>query len=328
MARCEQGYLCEVCGEDVEEITESDLYLRYVLGEVDPEQLHQLPERHIRCNPALGQFIVADDFPSLTVTGAFSKSELDPEFVAQEESRVTRGYLRLKQVTHASLPITEYPPPEVRDRWKNPEEKSAVNQNAEPIVPKPSPQILFLDDDLARARAFLTRHPEAVWVETAEACIARLAEEWDQVHLDHDLGGEIYVDCARPDCGMEVVRWLCAEPRGHVNEALFIIHTHNAEAARLMLQSLREHGYQAVYRPFGVDLFDWLADEEANEELDEGDSATSPPQSDSKTGPTGWLRRLSRAFRERASREAIRPEAESPVPKGSPTGSDAQGDQA
>ena len=34
MARCDQGYLCEVCGRDVEAITESDLYLRYVLGEV------------------------------------------------------------------------------------------------------------------------------------------------------------------------------------------------------------------------------------------------------------------------------------------------------
>ena len=101
MARCEQGYLCEVCGEEVEEIADSDLYLRYVLGEVDPEQLHQLPERHIRCNPALGQFIVADDFPPLTAEGAFAKSALDPEFVAQEEKRVTRGYRRLKQLERA-----------------------------------------------------------------------------------------------------------------------------------------------------------------------------------------------------------------------------------
>ena len=39
MARCEQGYLCEVCGQDVGEIPGSDLYLRYVLGEVPPEEL-------------------------------------------------------------------------------------------------------------------------------------------------------------------------------------------------------------------------------------------------------------------------------------------------
>ena len=62
MALCEQGYLCEVCGGDVEGITDSDLYLRYVLGEVPPEKLHILRERHIRCNPALAQFIVDPAF--------------------------------------------------------------------------------------------------------------------------------------------------------------------------------------------------------------------------------------------------------------------------
>ena len=47
MALCEQGYLCDVCGGDVEEITHSDLYLRYVLGEVAPEKLHVLRERKL-----------------------------------------------------------------------------------------------------------------------------------------------------------------------------------------------------------------------------------------------------------------------------------------
>jgi len=41
MAQCEQGYLCEVCGRDVEDITVSDLYLRYVLGAVAPETLYK-----------------------------------------------------------------------------------------------------------------------------------------------------------------------------------------------------------------------------------------------------------------------------------------------
>ena len=62
MAKCEEGYLCDVCGGDVGEITDSDLYLRYVIGEVDPETLHTLRERHIRCNPVLAQFIVDDGF--------------------------------------------------------------------------------------------------------------------------------------------------------------------------------------------------------------------------------------------------------------------------
>ncbi len=121
MAICEQGYLCEVCGGDVEDLTESDLYLRYVLGEVDPERLHQLPERHIRCNPVLAQFIMAPEFPPVTVEGAFAKSVLDPEFVAREETRVTRGYRRLLEVIQLGLPIVDYPLPDQRVRWQTPE---------------------------------------------------------------------------------------------------------------------------------------------------------------------------------------------------------------
>ncbi len=119
MAVCEQGYLCEVCGGDVAEITDSDLYLRYVLGEVDPETLHVRPERHIRCNAVLAQFIVTEGFEPVVVEGPFGKAGLDPTFVTAEEARVTRGYLRLRELLHLELPITEYPLPEVRSRWQD-----------------------------------------------------------------------------------------------------------------------------------------------------------------------------------------------------------------
>jgi hypothetical protein len=118
MAQCEEGYLCEVCGKDVEDLSESDLYLRYVLGEVDPETLHVRPERHIRCNPTLAQFIVAEGFAPVVVEGPFGKAGLDAEFVAEEERRVTRGYLRLREILGTELPITEYPLPEARARWQ------------------------------------------------------------------------------------------------------------------------------------------------------------------------------------------------------------------
>lgn len=121
VARCEEGYLCDVCGRDVEDITESDLYLRYVLGEVDPETLHVSPERHIRCNPTLAQFVVADGFEPVVVEGPFAKSELDPDFVREEEQRVTRGYLRLREIFRMiePIPITDYPLPGALDRWRH-----------------------------------------------------------------------------------------------------------------------------------------------------------------------------------------------------------------
>ena len=113
MAGCERGYLCVVCGQEVEEITDSHLYLRYVLGDVEWDVLNRSPERHIRCDPILAQFIRDDSFAQVEVEGAFSKAELDPEFVQAEEARVTRGYLRLQELTAAGLSISEYPFPEV-----------------------------------------------------------------------------------------------------------------------------------------------------------------------------------------------------------------------
>lgn len=119
MARCDQGYLCDVCGQEVETIDESDLYLRYVVGEVDPETLHDQPERHIRCHPTLAQFIVADGFEPVRAEGYFDKAQLDPAFVRAEEGRVTRGYLRLRELPGSGLAITDYPLPEVRGRWQD-----------------------------------------------------------------------------------------------------------------------------------------------------------------------------------------------------------------
>lgn len=119
MARCEEGYLCDVCGGEVEELVDSDLYLRYVIGMVDPETLHTARERHIRCNPPLAQFIVHADFPAVTVEGPFHKSNLDPDYVRQRDELVTRGWIRLREVTRLGLAIVEYPLPEIRERLRS-----------------------------------------------------------------------------------------------------------------------------------------------------------------------------------------------------------------
>ena len=87
MARCDEGYPCEVCGQHVEVITESDLYLRYVLGEIVMEKLHLQAERHIRCNPALAQYIVAEGWEPVHCEGMFDKRAFDPTYVAAEEQR-------------------------------------------------------------------------------------------------------------------------------------------------------------------------------------------------------------------------------------------------
>jgi hypothetical protein len=107
--KCDEGYVCEVCGRDVEAVVDSDLYLRYVLGEVPLDRLHLQRERHIRCNPAVAQYIVDERFPLLVHDGPFGKANFDPQFVACEEERVTSAWRRLQDIPTLGIPITEYP---------------------------------------------------------------------------------------------------------------------------------------------------------------------------------------------------------------------------
>src|SRR5262245_5472134 len=118
MAKCEQGYLCDVCGKDVEDITDSDLYLRYVMGEVRPDQLHRMPERHIRCNTPLAQYIVDSAFAPVHIEGAFAKQSIDSSYVVQQEALVTRAWRRLQEIAATPVHVIDYPLPEVRERWR------------------------------------------------------------------------------------------------------------------------------------------------------------------------------------------------------------------
>jgi hypothetical protein len=121
---------------------------------------------------------------------------------------------------------------------------------------------LFLDDDPARAQAFLSENPQAVWVQTVDDCLDCLLEPWDEVHLDHDLGGRTFVDTTDTDCGMEVIRWLCKEQRAHLKKTYFFVHTHNSVAGLLMVLQMTDCGYRAEFRPFGLDLAQALAQNE------------------------------------------------------------------
>ena len=116
MAKCDEGYRCEVCGQDVVSIDDSDLYLRFVIGELDAEVLHTTPERHIRCNPVLAQFIRHDAFAMIEMDGPFDRRQLDEAFVSDRESLVTRGYERLLELANAQgdRDLTKYPLPEFR----------------------------------------------------------------------------------------------------------------------------------------------------------------------------------------------------------------------
>jgi hypothetical protein len=109
MASCDEGYICEVCGQPVEEIVDSDLYLRFILGLVPFDELTRTPERHIVCNPVQAQFITCDEFELVSVEGPFDKRELDPTDVDRQEKQVTTAWKRLQEMSGSGLPVEDYP---------------------------------------------------------------------------------------------------------------------------------------------------------------------------------------------------------------------------
>lgn len=123
MARCDEGYLCKICQEEVELITESSLYLRYVIGEIDPERLHLEPDKHLRCLPTIAQFIEDERFePMECLDPIFNKSQLDPEYVVKRTQLISEGYRRLweiKEQRRKPLTVVEYPLAGFLEKWKN-----------------------------------------------------------------------------------------------------------------------------------------------------------------------------------------------------------------
>ena len=110
--------------------------------------------------------------------------------------------------------------------------------------------ILILEDSPERQKKFRSKIPCATIVDTAEACIQQLQqadEPWDWIFLDHDLGGEIFVDTDNKNTGSEVVRWICAN-KPEIKKV--IIHSLNHDAAHYMAMDLIAAEYDALARPF------------------------------------------------------------------------------
>ncbi len=112
-------------------------------------------------------------------------------------------------------------------------------------------KIIFLDDSDVRWSKFLSKVPAAYRAETATQCIDMIKDSPDiqWLFLDHDLGGETWVDSSREDCGMEVVRFLCVNDYTAKIKSI-VVHSHNVSAAKEMHLKLEEKGYKASLLPF------------------------------------------------------------------------------
>ncbi len=112
MANCDEGYNCDRCGEYVENVRESELYLRYVMGFVPSTELRREPERHIRCGPEFAQFIVDDEFDAIACDDPdLDKRKLPHEVRERQEQVFTRAWRRLQEVADSDVTVEDYPFP-------------------------------------------------------------------------------------------------------------------------------------------------------------------------------------------------------------------------
>lgn len=115
---------------------------------------------------------------------------------------------------------------------------------------------LFLDDCPNRCKSFRSNFPFATIVNDADSCIEQLkSQAWDQVFLDHDLGGTTYQDTNEKNSGSEVVRWI-VENKPVVG--LFVCHSLNGPARQNMFHSLKGAGFRVCEIPFCTWLWNGL----------------------------------------------------------------------
>jgi len=87
----------------------------------------------------------------------------------------------------------------------------------------------------------------------AEEAIKLLKQnEYDIILLDHDLGGEIYVNSNEQNTGFQVVKYMILNKLQQ--NSYIIIHSMNYIGAKLMLQNLLTNGYEAEIIPFSFIL--------------------------------------------------------------------------
>ena len=119
-------------------------------------------------------------------------------------------------------------------------------------------RILFLDDNNERIETaikyFSSDDYDLMIAKTAHHAIKLLKiQGFELVYLDHDLGGEVFVNSNREDCGMEVVRWMCSN-KMKINVGRVIVHSWNYPAATEMRNKLKDAGYDVCQSPFSITI--------------------------------------------------------------------------
>jgi len=118
--------------------------------------------------------------------------------------------------------------------------------------------IFILDDDVMRHRTLIKRALEIANVDkneanivtatTSDEAVKKLQEHdsWDILMLDHDLGGEIFVESTKENTGFQVAKFI---RKNNIKFGQCLLHSMNPVGVKNMLEELE--GLGDVYRsPF------------------------------------------------------------------------------
>jgi len=126
--------------------------------------------------------------------------------------------------------------------------------------------ILFLDPDpkravLAHQRMTDEDQSQTIWCKTyeeAQTTLWNYRDELTEVHLEHDLGEQPYMNTRSEESGMEIVRYLENLSVHHDNlfgsykKMKWTVHTWNDHAGPIMVERLRKIGLSVELKPFGM----------------------------------------------------------------------------
>lgn len=117
-------------------------------------------------------------------------------------------------------------------------------------------RIFLLEDDPSR----IFRFTQALIGHEVTTCmhVDQARDAWrppyDVVSLDHDLGGDTFVDSAHANTGAAFARWLTGRPDEELMPPRWFTHSLNPDGARNIVSILAGVGIGVSGQPFGKDL--------------------------------------------------------------------------
>jgi hypothetical protein len=114
-------------------------------------------------------------------------------------------------------------------------------------------RILILEDNLDRIEFFKRIYKNHTLYITDNLLQAKTWSKYKEIDfdimfLDHDIKENIFTAMKEEDTGYDFVKWL-VEGKIQIH-ALYYIHSMNPVGAQVMVNTLKDNGYQALWVPF------------------------------------------------------------------------------